>query len=281
MNLDEARAYLERMTQGMEDAAQNVDDAATEAQEAIYLLLNDEIGNFSTKDGKYITTQPLARRMMAIERMMYDILEKKYNPYVADYLDVYDIVDGDNTFLHREVNNITILDSDIANVRQTVYKQAERYLTTAVADAYVQPAKYMMMQVITNGYTVNQGASMLKNWNNGELATGKLTSGRPTPRLQAYAGQIARDSLFQYNGVVQGNIADKYNLTNFIYVGGLVEDSRPFCRHLVGLRRKINIDEVPPLVDKYPQGLIENTTKYNFPQYRGGFNCLHGVMMVR
>lgn len=281
MNLDEARAYLQRMTEGMETAAGSVDIAATDAQQFIYELLDEEITKFSTYEGKYVNTQPLARRMMAIERLMYAALEDRYNPYIADYLQAYDIVDADNTYLQREVNGITLTQGDIANVRQTVYKQAERYLTTAVVDAYIQPAKYMMMQVITNGLTIKQGASILKNWNEGQLPEGKLSSGVHAPRLQAYAGQIARDSIFQYNGVVQGNIGDKYGLKNFIYVGGLVEDSRPFCRHLVQLNRRINIDEVPPLVEQYPQGLIPDTTKYNFPQYRGGYNCLHNVMMVR
>jgi hypothetical protein len=281
MNLDEAREYLKRMTQSMEDAAQNVDNVATLTQEAMYELLNEELAKFNTEEGRFVSSQPLARRMLAIERLMYATLEDKYLTYIPDYLDVYNLVDADNKFLQKELNNIDLVASDIANVRQTVYKQAERYLTTAVADAYVQPAKYMMMQVIANGYTIKQGESMLKNWNDGDLASGKLTSGRPTPRLQAYAGQIARDSLFQYNGVVQGNIADKYDLKNFIYVGGLVEDSRPFCRHLVSLRRKINIDEVPQLLEQFPQGTISNTTKYNFPQYRGGYNCLHNVCMVR
>lgn len=122
---------------------------------------------------------------------------------------------------------------------------------------------------------------MLKNWNNGTLGNGKLSSSVDNPRLQAYAGQIARDSLFQYNGTIQDNIGQKYNLTKFIYVGGLVKESRPFCKHLAGLDRKIDIEEIPELVKRYPEGLVPNTTRENFPTYRGGYNCLHNVMMVR
>lgn len=281
MTLDEARAYLSYITTQMEDGITSFVNIAELTQEAIYTLLQNELATFDIVDGRFVQNQPIARKISIIERRINEILAQRYNPSVANYLSVYDIVDTGVKYLHKEVNDITVTDNDIKNVRASVYNQAEVYLTKSVADAYVQPAKFLLMQTVTHGQTIKQAQSMLKNWNDGELGNGKLATGVRNPRLQAYAGQIARDSLFQYNGTIQDNIGQRYGLKNFIYVGGLVKESRPFCRHLVGLKRKISIDEVPRLVERYPEGLVPNTTRENFPTYRGGFNCLHNVMMVR
>lgn len=281
MTLDEARAYLTLMTTRMEDGVMGLVNAAELTQEAIYLLLLDELQQFDTTNGRFDPNQPIARKISRIEQRIYEVLAQRYDPSVVDYLKVYDIVDADVKYLHKGYNDIDVTDNDIKNIRATVYNQAETFLTKSVADAYVQPAKFLMMQTISHGQTIKQAQSMLKNWNNGTLGNGKLSSAVDNPRLQAYAGQIARDSLFQYNGTIQDNIGQKYNLTKFIYVGGLVKESRPACKYLVGLDRKIDLSEVPKVLEKYPEGVIPGTTKENFPTYRCGFNCQHNVMMVR
>lgn len=265
----------------MESGIDNFVLNAEKAQQAIYTILLSELSEFDTKDGKFIPNQPIARKIQAIERRIYEIIERLYNPGLASYLNVYDLVDNDITFLHKEVNAITVTGADLQAVRQSVYNQAETYLTSSLADAYVQPAKFLMMQTVTNGQTIKQAVSMLKNWNEGTLPAGKLSSGVHAPRLQSYAGNIARNSLFQHSGTIQDNIAAKYKLKKFLYVGGLVKDSRPACIYLVGLNRKIDINEVPEVLIKYPQGVIPGTTKENFYIYRCGHGCLHNAMPVR
>lgn len=281
MTLEEARAYLTYITTQMEGSVANFVIAAELTQEAIYALLLDELTTFDISNNRFDPNQPIARKVASIERKIYELIKSRYNPALADYLKAYSFVDDSVKYLHKGVNDIDVTEDDIKNIRATVYNQAEISLTSTLAPAYVQPAKFLLMQTVTRGQTIKQAQSMLRNWNDGQLGNGKLSGIERNPRLQAYAGQIARDSLFQYNGTIQDNIGQKYGLTKFIYVGGLVRDSRPFCKHLVALDRKIRLDEVPPLVERYPDGLVPNTTKANFPQYRGGYNCLHNVMMVR
>lgn len=99
--------------------------------------------------------------------------------------------------------------------------------------------------------------------------------------MQAYAGHIASDSLFQYNGTIQKIIADEYSLTKGLYIGDIIKDSRPACKYLVGLKRKIDITEIPDVLIKYPDGIIEGTTMKNFPVYRCGWRCRHTWMPVK
>lgn len=281
MNLQELKKELQRMTDSMDDAVGNVESAAKKAQKLIYELLLDQINKFEITDGRFVVGQNYSARLAIITRKINEIIGTTYTPTIKDYLGSYATVDDMTLALHKSYNELLIDKQKLTPARRLVYDQAEYYLTDGLADAYVQPAKYLLMQQVTTGITLKDAESVLRNWNEGELVSGKLTSGRQTPRLNAYATQVARDSLFQYNGTIQNIIAKEYQLEQFIYVGGIVKDSRPFCRHLVSLQRKIKLEEIPALVIKYPDGLVPNTTKKNFYQVRGGYNCLHNAMPVR
>jgi hypothetical protein len=133
------------------------------------------------------------------------------------------------------------------------------------------------MQHVTTGISIKDSQRILNNWNKGET----VGNVRPVINLQRYATQIARDSSYQYHGAINEVIAQEYKLDSFIYTGDLIRDSRPLCQHLVRLRRTIKLDEMPALIKKYPQGLYPNTSKKNFIQLRGGYNCRHSAFAVK
>jgi hypothetical protein len=281
MTIVELRKQLSDLATLMDMASDKVNDAATIAQQEIYEALLERLSLFNVKNGR-MTGEDLIKIIPKIEREIKSIINAKYAPSLQDYFPSFSTIDDVNTNLHKSYNELVLEKSLFTSARRSIYDQAEYFLTDAVADAYIQPTKFMLMQAATSGITIKQGEGLLRNWNSGTLPAGsRLATGRATPRLQAYAGQIAKDSIFQYNGVLQDKVAQEYGLTKGLYVGGLVEDSRPFCKHMVGLRRKIDITEIPPLLEKYPDGIIPNTTKENFPIRRGGFRCSHNWMAVK
>lgn len=266
----------------MDASIDGVDESATKTQALIYDLLRRRLDEFTYIDGKLDPTQPFAQKIMKIQREMEYIIGRYYSPRIAEYLATFDNVDDVTISLHQSYNELVIKKSLLTSARRTIYDQAEYYLIDGLADAYIQPAKYLLMQAVTNGISLKDAKSLLKNWNEGKLSTGGLlTSNRPTPRLQTYSTQVARDSLYQYNGTIQDQIGNEYGLTKGLYVGGLVKDSRPACKYLVGLKRKIDISEIPAVLEKYPQGVIPGTTKKNFPIRRCGYSCQHLWMFVR
>lgn len=281
MNLREIESLLKDMSNGMDNKIDNINNKATSTQERIFALLIAEIDKFEIENGSYVTGQDYSKRFADIERKMNDIITKYYTPSVVEYLKHYNEIQDLTIKQQAEYNKIDV-DKQLLNpTKQALYNQGSYYLTQGLADAYIQPAKFLMMQYVTKGSTVNDMRRALDRWDKGTLNTGELATDRHAPRLQAYATQIARDTMYTYQGAMQDVIKKEYGLTKFIYVGNLVKDSRPFCKHLVSLRRKIDLDEIPPLVIQYPQGLKPDTTKKNFALYRGGFSCGHSVMFVR
>lgn len=276
MLLDDLRDALVTLSNTMDESIDAVQVASTKAQERIYELLLRRMLELDYQQGLLNPTQPLAQKIARIEGEIQYILGELYTPRITEYLDTYQIVEDRNISLQKGYNELVIAKSLLSPARKVVYDQAEYYLMDGLADAYVQPAKYLLMQAVTNGLSLKDAKSLLKNWNEGKMATGgQLTSGRPTPRLQTYSTQIARDSIYQYNGTIQNIIHEKFELTKGVYVGGLVKDSRPACKYLVGLKRKIDIDEIPAVLEKYPQGVIPGTTKKNFSVRRCGYGCMH------
>lgn len=269
------------MTDGMDDAVSRVENAATKAQEQIYKLLLAEINNFEINDGRFIVGQDYTKRLAIITKKINAIIGSLYTPSIKDYLGHYSTIDEITVGLHKSYNELVIEKSLLTPARRIVYDQAEYFLTNGLADAYVQPAKFLLMQQVTTGITIKDAQGILKQWNEGNLVSGKLTSGRQVHRLQAYSTQIARQSLFSYQGSIQNIISKEYDLKSFVYVGGVVKDSREFCKHLVSLRRKIKLEEVPPLIERFPSGIMPNTTKKNFYINRGGYSCLHVAMPVK
>lgn len=281
MNLEEVRKILTGLSEDMDNSVDNVVKYATESQNRIYETLLQQIEYFEISNGNLVATQDYTARLAIIQKKVDAILNKYYKPSIKEYLRSYSTIDDVNISLHKSYNELELEKEMFTSARRSIYDQAEYYLLDGLADAYTQPAKFLLMQAASQGLSIKQAQSLLRNWDKGELVTGRLASGRPTPRLQAYAGQIARDTIFQYNGTIQDKIATTYDLQMGIYVGDIIRDSRPACKYLVGLRRKINIDEIPDVLIKYPDGVIPGTTKENFPVRRCGYGCRHLWMPVK
>jgi hypothetical protein len=257
-----------------------VTDAAEKAQADVYQAILALINRFEITDGRYVTNQNLGKRIALLEKRIREILGDVYAPSITEYLTTFKTVEETNVSLQKSYNQLEVEVELLSPARKTLYNQASYYLTDGLADAYIQPAKFLLMQQVTGGISLKDSQKILKRWNDGELTQG-LHNSRQTPNLTKYATQVSRDTLYGYYGAVNEIIAQEYDLSSFIYTGTILEDSRELCRHLVHLKRPIELSEMPKLIEKYPRGLYPNTNSKNFIQLRGGYNCLHGAFAVK
>lgn len=281
MTIEELRERLGEMLSGVDESITILSDAAANAQAKIYAAIMSMVNKLDISEGRLVPKQDYAGKLLAIERQINVILDRVYHPALGQYFSQYQTVQKENVVLQKAYNDIAVDESLLTPARRAVYDQALYYLQEGLAPNYVQPAKYLLMQQVTTGIRIDDATRQWRNWNEGTLGSSGLASARTAPNLQKYAVQISRDSIHQYNGAINNIIATEYELDHFIYVGGTVKDSRPFCRHLVGLRRIISIDEIPELVVQFPQGLYPDTNRKNFFQVRGGYNCIHEAYPTR
>lgn len=162
MSIDELYRRLISLEELMNESVIGVNTSATEAQEVIYKALLVATDTFDTEDGKLVSTQGLATKMARIERAMYEILDAKYLRNLEPYFSIYNTVADTSIRLQKSYNDIEVTLRELTPQRQAIYGQAEYYLTDGLADAYVQPAKYLMMQQVAAGVDISMMRTALR-----------------------------------------------------------------------------------------------------------------------
>lgn len=268
---------IQELHEAIDSTVDEVEKAALEAQKAIYEVLVNQIERFEITDGRFVVTQNFAKRIAIVEEKIENILGNVYAPSVKEYLNVFSTIDDTHISLHKSYNQLEVDKKLLKPARMMVYNMAEHYMTSGLKEIYVQPAKYLLMQQVTQGITIKDSRKILDKWNEGSTV-GDVT---PVPNLASYSSQLARDAAYQHQGAINEIISGHYNLDHFIYTGNIIEKSRPLCRHLIWLQRDIALSEIPALLTKYPQGLYPETNEGNFITRRGGYNCRHEAFPVK
>ena len=97
-------------------------------------------------------------------------------------------------------------------------------------------------------------------------------------KLESYAGQITRDAINQFNANYHEQVSSELGLDWFLYRGGRVRDTRPFCAQRFG--KYYHRSEVESWASLSWAGKIPGTTKSTIYTYRGGYNCMHQIVAV-
>lgn len=260
----------------IDDTIGNVENASIVTQGLIFKMIQDEILKFEINDAKYVVGQDLRKRLAIIEEKIEEILRgKSFEIPIRDFLTDFTSIQDKTVDLFKSANELEVELKELRPAKQIIYEQAKNALTKAVAAEYIEPVKRLIAQNVMQARSITDTVRVLEKWNAGELSSGRLANGTPTPNLQRYATQIARDTAYSVQRTTNNIFKEKFGLTKFIYAGGLVKDSRPLCRYLVNLDRPIDINEMPPLIQQFPEGLYPNTTRENFMEVCGGYGCRH------
>lgn len=300
MNYTKLTAEMRALLAFMDANVDKVADISEHLQERIYLMLVREIQLFDTIEGRLSPSRDFKARILDIENRIYNILgQNNYTETIQGFVDTFQTIEDRNIKIHRTFNEIEVAITAVKPTRQLLYQQAMDGLTSGLATAYVEPAKYLLMSQVTGGASIGDALEQLELWNNDKMVTGKFTTdGKPAPSLTKYATQLARDTAYAVQRNQNNIIKDKYGLDAVAYVGGLRRDSRPICEYIVSLKRPVLLTEIDSLfagdipqqamkfAEKktkkgFLQGTIPGTNGENFCQRCGGFNCLHQSLPVR
>jgi len=88
--------------------------------------------------------------------------------------------------------------------------------------------------------------------------------------MRRYAKQLAHDSLMEFDGQFTKAKATEAGLTNYLYYGDIIGDSRPFC---ITNRGKIFSED--ELRDKWSSEIWKGKSTTDPFTSRGGYNCRH------
>lgn len=223
------------------------------------------------------------------EKRLSDAIEKNvaYRSEIRKYMTNFDKMDKLNIQVHKKLNGINIEKViKLANKQQRelvggvvekvvgeIGRFPENMLGAEMREQFTKPVKKVLYQNIMQGVPQTKAKEALHNFIVGKK--GKIG------QLERWSGQIARDTLNQYDGAVNDMVRKEFDLDGFQYVGSLVKDSRPQCVRWVRMKQ-IAIKDLPrELANSTNRGQIPGTTKDNFGTYRGGYSCQHSAIPIR
>lgn len=302
MNYRDAYKELKDIIAFMDGKVEGIAEISETLQERIYNLIVREIQLFDVVNGRLTAGVDFRKRILLIEQRISEIVgQKNFSNEIDKLLNSFESVERRNITFQSIFNDIGVKPMDVKPDRLLTYERAKDALSanTGINVAYVQPIKYLIATQVTSNAGINDALKIIEAWNKGEMVKGKFTNdGTPTPNLQKYATQVARDSIYGVHRGFNNIVKAKYGLGNIIYAGGLVKDSRPLCEYLVSLRRPIALEEIgelfkgkippaamafaeKPTKEGFLQGTVPGTNADNFCEYAGGINCQHQAIAVR
>jgi len=99
-----------------------------------------------------------------------------------------------------------------------------------------------------------------------------------TNKLETNVDLVARELVFQYKRSQQAQLATKFNVRFFRYVGGEIDTTRPFCEKRVG--RIFTKDVIESWASESWSGKKSGTTSSNIFINCGGWACRHSLVGV-
>lgn len=238
-------------------------------------LLN-EVRKLDTKGGKIANNAANKKTVAALRKKIADILSKiGYNKAVNALIANFDKLDAANQKEHGK-RKLKVDKSLLNPVQQIAVQNTVNSLLGAGLDQnLMQPVIEQLNKNVVLGSDLQQVI--------GELEQTILTNPQRKGIFVSYATQIGRDTLGQYQGLVNQKISNEYGLNALEYVGSLVKDSRKQCERWVEKGTILLSDLQDEINWAYNNGsgMIPGTTPDNFMQNRGGYNCRHVAIPVR
>lgn len=240
---------------------------------ALFAVIWKYVSSFQTQDGKFVFDDDAVAKVAAMNQVTAAAIQgTTYPEKVRRYMAVFGPVTDLNAEIHARVNGMSVAELEkLLSVvqRQNVAITLNGLTGAGINTEFIEPMKIGIYRNIVAGATVTDMERWIRNY--------IVSNQERVGRFQKYAGQIARDALFQYDGLVNSLVSENIGANAYYYVGGLVKDSREQCIRwdAKGYLLKSELQAEINWAYRNGAGMIPGTTPENFTIYRGGYNCRH------
>lgn len=261
----------------IDDAERTLLEGIPKSQKEVYAAISKLLLDFPREGGKIKFDAETTKLINDATKEIYKALNKSgYDSRVKMYLKDFDKIKQATIIEQKAVNNLNVATRNLNNIQRSAIQQTTNILVGNGLDAnLIQPVKDVLLRSATSGMTIAQAETQLR-----EVILGDAER---LGKLERYATQVSRDSISQYDGMMQSRIAKDYELDGVSYEGSLIKDSRPQCIRWAdkGELAVADLAEEIKWANNNGSGMIPNTTPDTFVIYRGGFNCRHFATAIR
>lgn len=250
-----------------------------ELQQEIADLVDRLTRQFKTENGFYVPDTDSEALLATLNREIQKILRQSgLNDDLVNWIDDFGAIDRNIRALQSDLNGIRVDSNIFTAARQwAIDNTINNLVASNINLKFVNPVKQLLYSRVSFGSSVVDAERQLR-----QLVLGK---GDFPGILERSIGQVARDTINQYQGTINQQIKVQYELTDIRYVGPLVRDSRPQCiRWIKEFNGRLSDDQLKAEIKwayNNGKGMIPDTVPENFCQNRGGYNCIHEAIPVR
>lgn len=251
---------------------------------AVYAALMQIFDNVEINNGVLASTPKAEEFLAALDYQVYQALKKSgYNDNVKEFTNSFNGVQDNIIDVHSKLGNGLIQAKDIAEIKRIEVSKTISNLTTQGMYAnFVSPVTQGLYRNIMFGATVADTKAFIKS----QIISTEGTDSK----LLRYVGQVATDSIHQFDGAANQAIKTKFKLNAIQYTGSLIQDSRAQCMKWISMAI-IKDDELQSEIDfaleksyysnKRCSGMIAETNPDTFCVCRGGYRCRHRAFGIR
>lgn len=257
--------------------------STAQVEKYIYDSLMGIFKNVDISNGRLSSSAKAEEFLLSLDQRVFDAFNKTgYKDAVKTFTGKYDLVSDNVQKLHEALGHGLIPAKDIASIKRLQVNDTLGRLTEqGMYKDLIQPVRQGLYRNVLFGATVEETEQLITDY--------VLSKPTKNSKLLNYVGQVAADSLRQFDGSINQTAKNTLNLNATQYVGSLIKDSRAQCMKWVAMdviRDEDLADEIDFAFNgsyngKKCGGMIPGTNTVTFLINRGGFRCRHRAFPIR
>lgn len=243
-------------------------------QMSLYNQLTAILSNLELDADGYIKQTASNRKILleADAKIQEVFGSPEYTTAVSNYVAVVPKVDLQNVKYFTSVDEAFKPNKlFLKNLQSDTIATVEKYvLQDGLQSQVINPLSQILNQNVNSGGQFSGFLQQIRDY----ILGGQGREGR----AMSYTRTYLRDTLFTYSRTYQQAVTADLGLGYYLYSGGLIDKSRPFCKNLAG--KYFSHKEIEALAAQSWAGKKQGTTESSIFLFAGGWNCGHQIIPV-
>lgn len=241
-------------------------------QNTLYEDILSIVKNLETEDG-YILQSATNRKLLAeAENKISEVFSGAlYQASVSSYVAIIPKIDELNQQYFTSFKAFKENKQFLKSLQGQTIKTVEKYvLQDGLESQVISPLSQILNQNVNSGGKFSGFLDQIKTFIQG--------SDQVEGRAISYSRTFLRDSMMTYSRTFQQSVTADLGLEFYLYAGGLIDTSRPFCIDRAG--KFFHHREIEQWASLEWAGKKAGTTESSIFLFAAGWNCAHEIIPV-
>lgn len=262
-----------KLDQAIQEATDALNTVLDKTQNSIYRLAVSRLKDLDVDPDGYIRASSANRKIIRGVNKAFDegLVKGGYINGLNKFTKTISVLDSLNAGYFEGIGKAFNANSlSIRSLQKQTLSTIESLLLNNGLETQIKaPLSNMLFQNINSGGSYSGMLQQVKDY---------IVGGDNEGKLMHYVKQITRDALNNYSRSYQSSVGNALGLEFYQYVGGLMPESRDFCRDRAG--GYFHQKEIESWANLSWKGKRSDTTESSIFIYAGGANCNHQIMPV-